>query len=163
MFFFWLENETRDLMSLRFSPQASSMGLNEEAAGSFNAAMLKSSQRLSSSYAANLVKYFRANVSETPSFANTTGSRATNQTLELRSDSGIMSHWKDYQRLSAFAFLNHQASSPFQRRLNDVVQVPMIPQVGVFRSGRVDYLKSSVIELPLEVNTFNLLIMASIS
>ncbi|KAJ8883248.1 hypothetical protein PR048_015089 [Dryococelus australis] len=66
--------------------------------------------------------------------------RTRYKVLELRSDSGVMSHWKDYHRLAAFAFLSHVASAPFRRSATQTAQVPMIPQVGLFRSGRLEHL-----------------------
>nr|CAD7439926.1 unnamed protein product [Timema bartmani] len=127
---------------------------DEEPAGSFNMAILRSSDVLSPSYKSVLTQYYRANITDTPVFDNRSvlrrgdqpmypcaGIPPSAQVLELRSDSGVMSHWKDYHRLAAFAFLSHVASAPFRRSPSETVQVPMIPQVGVFRTGRVDHLK----------------------
>jgi hypothetical protein len=62
-----------------------------------------------------------------------------------------MSHWKDYDRLAAFSFLSHEPAAPFQRTPTDTIPVPMVPQVGEFRAGRVHQLNAHAVELPLEV------------
>nr|CAD7403836.1 unnamed protein product [Timema poppensis] len=132
---------------------------DEEPAGSFNMAILRSSDVLSPSYKSVLAQYYRANITDTPVFDNRSGIPPSAQVLELRSDSGVMSHWKDYHRLAAFAFLSHVASAPFRRSPSETVQVPMIPQVGVFRTGRVDHLKCEAVELPLEAEAVSLLLL----
>ena len=71
--------------------------------------------------------------------------------LELRSDSGVMSHWKDYDQLAAFSFISHQTAAPFHRTSTDIIPVPMVPQVGEFRAGRVHQLNAHAVELPLQV------------
>jgi hypothetical protein len=90
------------------------------------------------------------NAVKTP--ADAAGARPAAISLELRSDSGVMSHWKDYDRLAAFSFLSHEASAPFQRTPTDTVLVPMVPQVGEFRAGRISQLNAHAVELPLEVS-----------
>jgi hypothetical protein len=72
--------------------------------------------------------------------------------LELRSDSGVMSHWKDYDQLAAFSFLSHETAAPFHRTSTDTIPVPMVPQVGEFRAGRVHQLNAHAVELPLQVS-----------
>lgn len=79
------------------------------------------------------------------------GVRPAAASLELRSDSGVISHWKDYDQLAAFSFLSHQAAAPFHRTSTDTVLVPMVPQVGEFRAGRVHQLNADAVELPLQV------------
>lgn len=75
------------------------------------------------------------------------------EAVELRVDAGVLSHWKDFDRLGVFTYLSQQAAAPFQRsgRVDDVVDVPMIPQVGMFRAGKVASLGCQALELPLEV------------
>jgi hypothetical protein len=72
-----------------------------------------------------------------------------------------MSHWKDYDRLAAFSFLSHEAAAPFQRTPTDTVLVPMVPQVGQFRAGRVSQLNAHAVELPLQVSNLTEPIIAS--
>lgn len=88
------------------------------------------------------------------------GARPAAVSLELRSDSGVMSHWKDYDRLAAFSFLSHEPAAPFQRTPTDIVSVPMVPQVGHFRAGRIHQLNSHAVELPLEVGLQDRLIQS---
>lgn len=82
---------------------------------------------------------------------NVSGARPASVSLELRSDSGVMSHWKDYDRLAAFSFLSHEPAASFQRTPTDTIPVPMVPQVGDFRAGRIHQLNAHGVELPLEV------------
>ena len=79
------------------------------------------------------------------------GVRPAAVSLELRSDSGVMSHWKDYDRLAAFSFLSHQTAAPFHRTSTDTIAVPMVSQAGEFRAGRVHQLNAHAVELPLQV------------
>jgi hypothetical protein len=79
------------------------------------------------------------------------GVRPAAASLELRSDSGVMSHWKDYDKLAAFSFLSSQTAAPFHRTSTDTIHVPMVPQVGQFRAGRVHQLNAHAVELPLQV------------
>uniref|UniRef100_A0A1V1FVF5 Putative serine protease 61 n=1 Tax=Reticulitermes speratus TaxID=60591 RepID=A0A1V1FVF5_9NEOP len=132
---------------------------NPEAAGSFNTALMVSSQSLLPSYKAILSKFYRANITETPRFDNFTGVHPAAVSLELRSDSGVMSHWKDYDQLAAFSFLSHETAAPFHRTSTDTIPVPMVPQVGEFRAGRVHQLNAHAVELPLQVGTVTLLLL----
>ena len=79
------------------------------------------------------------------------GVRPAAVSLELRSDAGVMSHWKDYDQLAAFSFLSHETAAPFHRTSTDAIPVPMVPQVGAFRAGRVHQLNAHAVELPLQV------------
>lgn len=88
-----------------------------------------------------------------------TGVHPAAASLELRSDSGVISHWKDYDQLAAFSFLSHQAAAPFHRTSTDAILVPMVPQVGEFRAGRVHQLSAHAVELPLQVGTVTLLLL----
>lgn len=71
--------------------------------------------------------------------------------LELHSDTGVMSHWKDFDKLAVYTYLTHQPSSPFITYNGTNVEVPMIPQVGLFRAGYINKLSSQAVELILEV------------
>ncbi|KAJ9577140.1 hypothetical protein L9F63_006262 [Diploptera punctata] len=131
----------------------------EEIAGSFNMAIMTSTQPLLSSYRTLLDKIYRANVTVASTFENITDAVLPAVTLHLRSDSGVMSHWQDYDRLATFSFLTHQAGAPFHRSPKEIVTVPMIPQVGVFRASRLQQLNAHAVELPLQVGTVNLLLL----
>ncbi|PSN41682.1 hypothetical protein C0J52_07698 [Blattella germanica] len=131
----------------------------EEVGGSFNMALMLASQPLLSSYRQTLNRFYRANITVTSTFQNFTGIAPDNVSLELRSDSGVMSHWQDYERLASFSFLSHQDAAPFHRTPSEVVTVPMIPQVGVFRASRLEQLSAYAVELPLEVRTVSLLLL----
>jgi len=72
-------------------------------------------------------------------------------TLELRSDTGIISHWKDYQKLAPYTYLSYQSSAPFTRADSSIVHVPMIPQTGSFKIGNVPQLKCLAAEFMFEV------------
>ncbi|GLG99281.1 Putative serine protease 61 [Gryllus bimaculatus] len=142
-----------------FEHAAAASAESGEAAGAFNMAMLRTAAILSPEYKTLLAKYYRANITEVQQFDNFTGSQPPALALELRTDSGVMSHWRDYQRLGVFTFLSHRGAAPFHRAPGDAVAVPMIPQVGVFRSGRLDHLACSAVELQLEVGAVNLLLL----
>jgi hypothetical protein len=73
--------------------------------------------------------------------------------LELQSDTGVMSHWKDFHKLAVYTYLSHQSAAPFTTSSGEVMQVPMIPQVGTFRAGVIPQLNSQAVELLLEVYT----------
>lgn len=69
--------------------------------------------------------------------------------LKLESHSGVMAHWKDFEKLAVYTFLSHQALRPFTRRDGVSIPVPMIPQVGVFKAGVWE--NARAVLLPLEV------------
>lgn len=71
--------------------------------------------------------------------------------LEFHTDTGVMSHWKDFDKLAVYTYLTHQASAPFITDKGASVEVPMIPQVGMFRVGYIRKLSSQAVELHLEV------------
>lgn len=73
--------------------------------------------------------------------------------LELRSDTGIISHWKDYQKLAPYTYISYQSSAPFTRADGSIVHVPMIPQTGSFKIGYVPQLKCLAAELIFEVTS----------
>ncbi|KAG8237246.1 hypothetical protein J437_LFUL011274 [Ladona fulva] len=78
--------------------------------------------------------------------------------LEFHSDTGILSHWQDYEHLPVYMFLSHETSAPFTSN-GKVEYVPMVPQVGVFKSGHIDYLNSTAVELLFEAKTVSLLLL----
>lgn len=71
--------------------------------------------------------------------------------LELRSDTGIISHWKDYQKSATYTYLSYQSSAPFTKADDSITHVPMIPQKGMFKIGYVPQLKCMAAELIFEV------------
>ena len=71
--------------------------------------------------------------------------------MELQSDTGVMSHWKDFHKLAVYTYLSHKSAAPFTTFSGEVIQVPMIPQVGFFRAGFIPRLNSFSVELLLEV------------
>lgn len=73
--------------------------------------------------------------------------------LELRSDTGIISHWKDYQKLATYTYLSYQPSAPFTKADGSIVHVPMIPQTGMLKIGYVPQLKCLAAELMFEVSS----------
>lgn len=71
--------------------------------------------------------------------------------LELRSDTGIISHWKNYQKLATYTYLSYKPSMPFTKSDGSIIYVPMIPQIGMFKIGYVPQLKCLASELIFEV------------
>lgn len=120
-----------------------------EAAGSFNTASVQSSLNLLPAYKATLSKHYCANITELITDDDTT--------LEFGSDAGVMSHWRDYEKLAVYTFLSHQALLPFTRRNGSIAHVPMIPQVGVFKAARWE--SSEIILLPLQAKLVHLLLI----
>lgn len=72
--------------------------------------------------------------------------------LDLQTDTGVMSHWKDYEKLAVYTYLSHQPAAPFMTSNGSVLHVPMIPQIGTFRAGYLPKLNSQAVELPLSVS-----------
>lgn len=79
------------------------------------------------------------------------GMKCSEQVVSLQSDSGVMSHWKDFHKLAVYTYLSHEAASPFTTATGAITLVPFIPQVGVFRAGHLPNLLSHVVQLPLQV------------
>lgn len=73
------------------------------------------------------------------------------QILELRTDSGIMSHWKDFQKLVVYTYLSYSASAPFYGAMNKTTNIPMIPLIGYFKAGYLSKLDCEGAELLFEV------------
>ncbi|XP_054271468.1 serpin I2 isoform X2 [Macrosteles quadrilineatus] len=126
----------------------------EEAAGTYNKITMLTAHDLSSQYFDVLTDSYRANVS-----VSTTPLNTTERVLSLQSDSGVMSHWKDYQRLAVYTYLSHEAAAPFTLLSGATVQVPMVPQVGVFRRGRLNRLNCLAVQLPLESRRVHLILL----
>ncbi|XP_050425941.1 serpin A9-like [Adelges cooleyi] len=125
-------------------------------AGFYNKASVTSSRIMPSSYINKLSKYYQANVT-------TTQGRNSNQTsadiLELRSDTGLISHWKDYQKLATYTYVSYLSSAPFTTANGSTIHVPMIPQVGRYKIGYVPQLKCLAAELMFETTKVSMLIM----
>ncbi|XP_022197119.1 serpin B10 isoform X2 [Nilaparvata lugens] len=117
-------------------------------------ANLLSTQPLPKTFKDILTNYYHANLTE-----NTNTNTSTGQVLELLSDSGVMSHWKDYHKLAVYTYLSHQPASPFQASRGRSIEVPMIPQVGVLRAGEFPRLNAHGVELLMEADHASLLLM----
>lgn len=73
--------------------------------------------------------------------------------MELRTDTGVMSHWKDYQKLVVYTYLSYSSSAPFYSSLNKTVNIPMIPLIGYFKAGYIPVLDCEGAELLFEVSS----------
>ncbi|XP_046985665.1 intracellular coagulation inhibitor 3-like [Schistocerca americana] len=135
----------------------SAESLTDEAAGAFSMATVHTPGLLSPQYKQLLTQFYRVNVTDAAAGDPPHGAQA----LEIRTDAGVLSHWRDLDRTGTLAFLSPQQTTLFQRsgRVGDTIVVPMVPHLGLFRSGRVAPLACTAIELPLKVGTFNLLIL----
>ncbi|KAL1138939.1 hypothetical protein AAG570_009001 [Ranatra chinensis] len=127
---------------------------DEEVVGSFNRAIIRSSSPLPPSYKEILEIFYMANITQGTHLSN-----SSDFVLELQSDAGIMSHWKDYQKMAVYTYLRHQSSAPFTTSKGDTVEVPMVPQFGTFRIGYLPRLKSQAVELLLEAPHVSLLLI----
>ncbi|XP_022163950.1 neuroserpin-like isoform X1 [Myzus persicae] len=125
-------------------------------AGSYNKASVTSSRVMPSSYINRLSKYYQANVT---TMRSENSNNSLTDILELRSDTGIISHWKDYQKLATYTYLSYQPSAPFTKADGSIVHVPMIPQTGMFKIGYVPQLKCLAAELMFETDKVSMLIM----
>ncbi|CAH1737063.1 serpin B5-like [Aphis gossypii] len=125
-------------------------------AGSYNKASVTSSRVMPSSYINRLSKYYQANVT---TIRSENSNNSLSDILELRSDTGIISHWKDYQKLATYTYLSYQPSAPFTKSDGSIVYVPMIPQTGMFKIGYVPQLKCLAAELMFETDKVSMLIM----
>ncbi|XP_034248353.1 serine proteinase inhibitor A3K-like [Thrips palmi] len=144
---------------------------HEDVSGAFTEATLHSSRRLPDAYRALLEDYYLATLSaeaeKQAEQAVSDNDLAPNDTLvlSLSSDTGVMSHWRDFHLLPVYVLLSHQAAAPFTRGPKDVVTVPMVPLVGVFRFGRVavgagkDASGAYVVEVPLEARGTSLVLV----
>ena len=65
-------------------------------------------------------------------------------------------HLDVYKRQAVYTYLSHQAAAPFRLSDGGTVHVPMIPQVGIFRIGRLHRLNCIAVQLPLEVGSHKL-------
>lgn len=106
---------------------------------------MTSSFKLNATYKDILEKYYCANTIE--------NGEGTTNTLELSSITGVMSHWKDYEKLAVYTFLSHRPKIAFKKKDGSIVGVPMIPQVGVLKTGRWE--NSNVFLIPLQVRKSN--------
>ncbi|RZF48428.1 hypothetical protein LSTR_LSTR011381 [Laodelphax striatellus] len=104
---------------------------DDELAGTYMKANLVSTQPLPKTFKDILTNYYHANLTE-----NSNTNASTGQVLELLSDSGVMSHWKDYHKLAVYTYCLTSRRFPSRRR-EVVPSMPMIPQVGGPRARRV--------------------------
>ncbi|KAE8736656.1 hypothetical protein FOCC_FOCC017889 [Frankliniella occidentalis] len=139
---------------------------HEDVSGAFTEATLHSSRRLPEAYRALLEDYYLASLSNELETSEGINDLAQNETLvlSLSSDTGVMSHWRDFHLLPVYVLLSHQAAAPFTRGPKDVLTVPMVPLVGVFRFGKVaakegQNAASFVVEVPLEARGTSLVLV----
>ncbi|XP_075228210.1 serpin B10-like [Lycorma delicatula] len=155
-----IEHENNILIcNLKDSPNSYSTDLinstleDEELAGTYMKANLLSSQPLPKSFHDILTSYYFTNITENAR------ENSSAHVLELLSDSGVMSHWKDYHKLAVYTYLSHQPATQFQAPHGRSVEVPMIPQVGVLRAGEIPRLNAQAVELLMEANHVSLLLL----
>ncbi|KAK3920852.1 Glia-derived nexin [Frankliniella fusca] len=148
---------------------------HEDVSGAFTEATLHSSRRLPDQYRTMLEDYYLASLSNElqPTEAGSPEGRGPNDlgqnetlVLSLSSDTGVMSHWRDFHLLPVYVLLSHQAAAPFTRPSGpkDVLTVPMVPLVGVFRFGRVAAREGQnaacwAVEVPLEARGTSLVLV----
>ncbi|XP_050520884.1 leukocyte elastase inhibitor-like [Daktulosphaira vitifoliae] len=130
--------------------------LEGDFAGSYNKASLTSSRIMPSSFVNKLSKYYQANVT---TVRGKNSDNITTDILELRSDTGLISHWKNYQNFATNTYLSYLPSAPFTLANGSIVYVPMIPQGGQYKIGYVERLKCLAVELMFETPTVSMLIM----
>ncbi|KAK9498322.1 hypothetical protein O3M35_002980 [Rhynocoris fuscipes] len=126
---------------------------DEETVGSYNRAFLHSSIELLPGYRSILENYYKANLTHNVTEDN------SQLVLELKTETGVMCHWKDFDKLAVYTYLTHQPSSEFRTHTGHIVLTPMIPQVGIFRAGYLPKLNSQAVELPLQGDTASLVLI----
>ncbi|XP_065212297.1 serpin B13-like [Planococcus citri] len=129
---------------------------NDELAGSYNKAFLTSSKMFPTPFIEQLSNTYLVDVTNNSSL---TRNFTTAQILELRTDTGIMSHWRDYQKLVVFTYLSYSSSEPFYSHMNKTINVPMIPLIGYFKAGYLPKLESNGAELLFENTKVSLLVL----
>ncbi|XP_014248924.1 serine protease inhibitor 3/4-like [Cimex lectularius] len=120
---------------------------------SLNSAKVHAPDSLFQPYAQLLKNYYKTEMLE-----NITAN-ATELVLDYFTDTRVMSHWKDFDKLAVYTYLTHQPSVPFMTPYGDVVNVPMVPQVGLFKAGYHPKLNSQIVELPLEDDATSLVLI----
>lgn len=130
---------------------------SDELAGSYNKAHLLSSKAFPETFMDQLTKFYSVEITSNASLS--TNKPLTAQVLELRSDSGVMSHWKDYQKLAVYTYLSYSPAAPFLSSLENTTFAPMIPLVGIYRSGRIDRLSCQGVELLFENKKISLILL----
>uniref|UniRef100_A0A1B6I405 Serpin domain-containing protein n=1 Tax=Homalodisca liturata TaxID=320908 RepID=A0A1B6I405_9HEMI len=126
----------------------------EEAAGTYNKITMLTAHDFPEQYYNILTDSYRANVSVGSTPLNT-----SDHVVLLQSDSGVMSHWKDFHQLAVFTYLSHEAAAPFTLAEGDTVTVPLVPQVGLFRTGRLHRLNCHAVQLPLQSRRVYLILL----
>ncbi|XKL60736.1 hypothetical protein PGB90_007793 [Kerria lacca] len=130
--------------------------INDELAGSYNKAYLTTSKAFPMSFVEHLSDNYLVDVITNSSIAKNLNSV---QILELRTDSGIMSHWKDFQKLVVYTYLSYSASAPFYGAMNKTTNIPMIPLIGYFKAGYLSKLDCEGAELLFENKKASLLLL----
>lgn len=128
----------------------------DELAGAYNKAFIISSKMFPVPFVDQLSKNYFVDISTNNSI---TKSFTTAQIMELRTDTGVMSHWKDYQKLVVYTYLSYSSSAPFYSSLNKTVNIPMIPLIGYFKAGYIPVLDCEGAELLFENQKASLLLL----
>ncbi|KAL1454862.1 hypothetical protein WDU94_008993 [Cyamophila willieti] len=124
-----------------------------EMLGTYNRVAVQSYGVLTPTYKTLLEDIYRANITEIVNPKN-----SNNVTLiELRTDTGLMSHWKDFSKLSVYTYLSHKPSHPF-RSHGKSYNVPMIPYVGYIHAGYNAKIGSTVAQLFFEDSSASLIL-----
>lgn len=69
--------------------------------------------------------------------------------MEVSSDTGVISHWKDYKSLAVYTYLE-QSQSSFSLPDGNSVEVPMVPILSP-SAGYLPVVDSIAARIPLEV------------
>lgn len=125
-----------------------------DSAGSYNSAYVQSTVPLVPEYKTILENFYKSTF-----LHNKTSANSTDLVLQLHSDTGVMSHWKDFDKLVVYTYLTHQPSASFITSNGTTIEVPMIPQVGTFRAGYINKLSSQAVELFLETKRASLFLI----
>lgn len=124
-----------------------------EALGTYNRVAVHSYGALTPTYKTLLEDVYRANVTEIASTRNIPVTL-----VELRTDTGLMSHWKDYTKLSVYTYLSHKPSHAFLSH-GKSYNVPMIPYVGFIHAGYNPKIGSTVAQLLFEESSASLILV----
>ncbi|XP_014275352.1 leukocyte elastase inhibitor [Halyomorpha halys] len=128
----------------------------QDVAGSYNDAHLYSTTKLVPDYQSVLENFYKVSIVHN---STSTNSSEEELQLEIHTDTGVMSHWKDFDKLAVYTYLTHHPSAPFLSEKGVTIEVPMIPQVGTYRAGYIKRLKSQAVELHLETKRATLFLL----